>query len=108
MHATTIASQLIIRWYTIFHPQFKNAFYFKNSEIFSNELQKKLGQVFSLNKDCRPDHTKTTDLVTISKIMGHLGQKTLFSNYAHCFHLILDYVIKHIDKQLDAPDDYYY
>jgi len=104
----SFSSILIIRWYALFHSPFIQYFSFKNNEIFEEKARKKLAQLFSLNNSNPLDHTKPTDLIVISKIMGHLGQETLFRSYIHIFHLILDYVVRFLDGEFRDTEKYYY
>jgi len=84
----SMSSHLLLRWYAGRYPDFLNVLSEKHHPVFSGECQENLISYFtSETVDLIPDHN-ASDLVKVSKVVGHRGQETLFSTYIHTFDAI--------------------
>jgi len=96
----SFASWLLIRWYALRYPDITDNLVAKDHLIFSNPCSLKLGQFFSLTHDKLPEIYEPHHLTMISKLMGHLGQKTLFRYYVHTFHIIHRHATNRVQEKL--------
>lgn len=96
----SFASWLLIRWYALRYPDITDKLVAKDHAIFSDASNLKLGQYFSLVQDQLPEKYEPHHLIMISKLMGHLGQKTLFQYYVHIFHIIHQHATRRVHKKL--------
>ena len=90
----SFASWLLVRWYAARYPDFLEMLAEKHHPIFSPSCQQNLTQLFASEAPGAIPAHHTSDLVVISKLLGHSGQETLFSTYIHTFHLIHEHAMQ--------------
>jgi len=94
----SFASWLLLRWYAARYPELVDDLIEKNHPVFSNACQKRLISFFASEDDeSIPDHN-ASDLVKVSKLIGHSGQETLFSTYIHSFHVIHQHAMARVSE----------
>jgi len=94
----SFASWLLIRWYASRYPDFVLSLAEGNHSVFGDEEQVRLTQLFASGQvGIIPNH-HASDLVVLSKLIGHSGQETLFSTYIHSFHIIHEHAMNRVSK----------
>ena len=96
------ASWLFLRWYALRYPIILDDLYDRNNPIFSHAAQRKLALLFSSETGELSDPARPNDLVVLSKLQGHLGQKTLFDCYVHTFHIAHKHAMERVSKHLNC------
>jgi len=98
----SFASWLLIRWYAARYPEIIPTLAEGNHPVFGDECQENLCQFFASDRSGEiPDH-HASDLVSISKLIGHSGQETLFSTYVHSFHIVHRHAMERLSQNIGS------
>jgi integrase len=98
----SFASWLLVRWYAARYPDIIETLAEGYHSLFGEESQKNLCQFFTSEREGEIPDDHASDLVAISKLIGHSGQETLFSTYIHSFHVIHKHAMKRASETLSA------
>lgn len=82
------ASWLMVRWYAARYPDFVDSLYERYHPSVGKELLRNIAVLFTLVEQDTIPISSTSDMVTLTKLMGHLGQRTLLEVYVHTFHFL--------------------
>ncbi len=89
-------SWLLLRMYAARYPDVRELLVDRDHELFSEPRLREAAYLFSgdpgVTMHPLPCHS---GLIRLSKIMGHLGQRTTFSTYIHTFHVIHAHAMKY-------------
>jgi len=96
----SFASHLFLRWYGLRNADFSQTLSDGHHELFALPACRKLTQFFTLARyDELPPHVPS-DLVMISKLIGHSGLETFFATYVHSLDAVQRHVIGKLSKNL--------
>lgn len=94
----TFCSWLLLTWYAARHADFPTTLYEGRHPVFEAASLVKLARFFTLGRyDRIPPHSPS-DLIMISKLVGHAGLDTFFESYVHTFHAVQRYAVGRMDK----------
>lgn len=91
------ASWILVRWYALRYPDSIKVLAANGHVVFQPDAQERFAELFSLVPGQPPDPSDPSALVVISKLMGHLGQQTLFARYVHTFQILHADAMKRVD-----------
>lgn len=92
----SFASWLFLRWYAARHADFASTLHEGHHELFQPAAMRKLAHFFTLRRHDRLPPHSASDLIMISKLIGHSGLETFFASYVHT----LDAVQHHVRERL--------
>jgi len=89
-------SWLLVRIYCCRYPDLITELKERNHESFSIQYIQRAAYLFSGEEsDHIPDYCGSS-LIRLSKLIGHLGARTMFNCYIHTFHLLQSHAMKRI------------
>lgn len=96
------ASWILVRWYALRYPEAIEVLVARRHAIFQPEAQARLAELFTLGSAQTTNPDDPSALIVISKLMGHLGQQTLFARYIHTFQILHADAMKRVDTVFGA------
>jgi len=81
-------SWTLLRMYACRYPDIVKSLSESTHEVFSQVYLNRINYLMTGTLENRMSDDTGTGLVRLSKLIGHLGPRTMFSTYVHTFHLI--------------------
>jgi integrase len=86
-------SNLVIRWYSLRHPDILQDLRDASHDIYQPELQDQLDRFFSV-MPYEDGEIRPYDLISMIKLTGHASPETLFQYYVHTFGVIQSHAMR--------------
>jgi integrase len=94
----SFASWMFLRWYATRYDDFAATLTEGHHSLFTPAAMRKLTHFFTLGRHNHMPHYSPSDLIMVSKLIGHSGLNTFFATYLHSY----DAVQRHVMRRLTA------